>query len=197
MSGAKYQHRDWQDQLSGVRGDLLNQYTSHSGFVSSRHRRSGRSNRNKRERDPFEGVVFPNSSDSSIQAVNNVSDASEAVSGSNLVSEQDPVTDIINDYGDEEVFMSNNNRDQSLSGDEDKVVDSSSQGNLRGKQESEEPELSEEEKAELERKRILNRKIQKGAVYGVASCAALAVATCGLALIHGLLGRHRSNIMNM
>jgi hypothetical protein len=195
MSGVDFNSSDWSDQLSEVRGTISrrSRRSEVGGYVPNRHKRRPRKPK-ERPQNPFEGVQFKQ------DEITEVVDArSEDEVGTRVpkifevgsVNKQDLCIDICG-TGDEahmgkyvdSPFSSGDDRNRARTFYEDQ-------------QDYEDEELSEEELAEIYRVKKSNARTKKTIIRGIALIGTLAVTTCGFALVSGLLGRHRSNIMNM
>jgi hypothetical protein len=196
MSGLHYKSSDWEDQLLQVRGALRS--GEKGGFEPNRHRRKRQYRDRRSAEDLWVTEVTGNKevgSNGGIGLVENqgVHNGFEGFSdvGSHAAE---------GDYNGE-APMSDNNQDQYPFEDDGYTHRSNRGKELRqSKPEGErryESEETEEEKAERKKNERINAKVRKGLIWGTASLAATAVAICGAAVITGLLGKHKSNFMNM
>lgn len=201
MSGMRDHELDWQDQLGRVKAGLANQGTASGGYVSNRHRR--------KTKDVSEGIIFKgveyhkDSQRSKSRDSTNVYHSElmpgnvESIFADPENSQGHTVGGI--DNGAVEIFMRNNHMDSPSSGDEDSMTSLRKESHHK-KPEGEEvnqDEISEEEKEARKKQEQRNRAVEKFCIWTTLGVAAAAVTTGGIAVMFGLLGRHRSNINNM
>jgi hypothetical protein len=198
MSGVRNQNTDWQEKLSSIKSTLADDIGyDKGGFVPTRHRRKSSSH----ERiDPFgEVVVVKKRRDRSGKS----EDASRGAELLFLTNPEDiggMATGIT--IGDEEVNTMSQNNDQSSENE-----DHSNNPNYGSKRSSGskreyaegvyEQELSPEQLAERARVQRKNAKIKKVGFWGGLLFGTLGVTVATVAVAAGLMGKHKSNIMNM
>lgn len=209
MSGVS-KSQDWQDQLRDI-GEVLGHRDDDSkdGYKPNRYTR--RKSKKSQEQDPFEGVVFD-----AVLTVDNVLDGVISKSDSlnkagmfprgieiGAVDSQLPGTG--SDENSEEAAMIAKKQDPFASDeDENAQPRHSPKGTSNGSRKAaydddheEEYGLSEEDQAELDRRHKTGERVKKGIVWTMLGFGTVAVVGGAIAIVSGLLGNHKSNIMNL
>jgi hypothetical protein len=206
MSGVRQHSSDWQEQLKEVKADLFSEDVFKGGYTSNRHRRKSK---HSKERNPFEGVTFQK--EVSNIAVNNIGDSSSGLGPG-------PLGDPELSFGfnrsevawskdaDVGAFMADN-RDQSSFGEGDYEAETRrNKFNREGDPDRYDRDLTSRitriEEELLRRKlneiqQAKNRKVEKAAVWGSLVVGTFTVVAGAVVLIVGMLGDHKSNIMNL
>lgn len=206
MSGVRQHNLGWHEQLKDVRADMFRDDTLSGGYVSNRHRRKGK---HSGERNPFEG--FELRKEVSSGAGNRRGDIFSnfkqgPVENREIYfrSERSEVTGSRN--ADSEAFMAEN-RDQSSHSEEDYESETKrdnsraegdtlrSDGDLKTWIASLEEELRRRDANDVQQAK--NKKVETAAVWGSLIAGTLTVVAGAAVLIVGMLGDHKSNIMNL
>lgn len=216
MSGVSNQSQDWQDQLLEI-GSVLGKRDRDAigGYVSNRHVR--RKERRNPEPNPFEGVVFQavdvEVDVPVVSSVGNLYDAHheagiyprgigvEAVSS----NEDGQLQVMCSDEKGEEADMSLKSEDPFLPAGRNANQDKSPKGKYSGSRNAakndddhgEEVGLTEEEQEELDRKHKHGERVKKTVAMSILTVATCAIVGGVAVAITGLLGNHKSNIMNL
>jgi hypothetical protein len=201
MSGVRYQPSSWREQLESIKAGRQDSDAALGGYVSNRHRRRSK---HTAERDPFEGVVFQETEVKSKDS-NLVSIPGPGVSGLNETSQENYRFAGSVDYG-VEALMNQNRRDQSSSGDggkrsdpfekeKPKIVDSLSAEDLDRYIKKLQLELERRDQEKIQKDK--NEKVEKITVWSTLVASTTIIVGGAIVLVTGLLGKHRSNIMNL
>lgn len=206
MSGVRQHNSSWHEQLKDVRADMFSEDTLSGGYVSNRHRRKSK---HSGERNPFEGFELRKEVSNEVRnrSGNSFSDFKPGPVGDqeiNFGSERSEVA--WSRDADVGAFMADN-RDQSSYGEEDYEIEAKrnnsrvegdtlrSDGDLKTWITSLEEELRRRDLNEIQQAK--NKKVETAAVWGSLIAGTLTVVAGAAVLIVGMLGDHKSNILNL
>ena len=202
MSGVQNRHTDWKDQLSEAKLQINVPIgeTATGGFVSNRRRRqSSSSDKNAERIDPFGEVFVAKASrrDRSGRSKGEYGRGAELLFTANPIDISGSATH--QGIGEEEARMSKKNLDQQTDDELDHQDTRDGSDDSVESAEGEEAVIqpTPEQIAEQQSIAKTNARVRKGVKIGALGFGSLILALATVAVGAGLMGKHKSNIMNM